>query len=140
MRVTFSGQEYSIEFQYSVFQYGVRGTVRRIMSSLVNLPQREKTTCVLKQLSGNTTLGPVNLQYPLEFRGTVVRYFRDVPNREKGRRAALAAALQQMDLENPCWAETAREAKLFDKARRTAIWEAWLNRPRTDQKAEGKHA
>lgn len=104
MKVLVGEKEYWIEFEHSE-------TGPRIL---------EATRCYIRDASGgHTTDRP-----PVIALGVARRYYRDTPNREVGRKAALKKALEDLD--------NSVEVPLLHhlKARRRLFWEAYLGRKR----------
>jgi hypothetical protein len=61
-------------------------------------------------------------------RGKVVRYFKDPPNRELARKAALTKALADLDDRGLPYAPFLNDRFRLGKERRKLFWQAYLNR------------
>jgi hypothetical protein len=114
------GRKYKLEFKHDV------------TSKLHPHPFRECTVCFIRDASSES---PGDGTHPVIAHGYVVRHFRDAPNREAARKAALAKALASLDsteatatLPGADWRERAIARTASLKARRREFWEAYLNR------------
>ena len=110
MKVEYDGRKYKLEFKHDV------------TSKLHPHPFRECTVCFIRDASSES---PGDGTHPVIAHGYVVRHFRDAPNREAARKAALAKALVLLDAIAIGYA-TATPGAL--KARRREFWEVYLNR------------
>jgi hypothetical protein len=123
MRVKFEDREYSIEFRYE----WVKGSLADgyALTRMGAEDARERTKCLIRDR--DPALIDSNGQRPVVAQALVVRYYKDTPNREKARKAALAKALESLDLD----AVGCQPPYIHQfKSRRRAFWEAYLNRAR----------
>ena len=100
MRVTVDDKLYLIEFQY--------GT-----QSVHGHPGREWTACLIRD--GSAPSPGDGKTYPVIARAEVVCHYKDTPNRDTARKAALAKALYGF-------------YGAAVKSQRRLFWEAYLNR------------
>jgi hypothetical protein len=108
MKVCFDDHDYRIEFQYGVRIPAVGNRVS------------DATRCLIRDAS---TPSPGDGTFPVIAQGQVARYYRDTPNRDKGRKFALAKALESITHR---WEYEV--GFVGAKYRRRLFWEAYLNR------------
>ncbi len=117
MRVHLEGKEYWIEFRYDWVLHNAEGR-------LVPIPRcsaaRERTACLIRDAS---SVSPGDGANPVIAEGEVVRHFKDPPNRELARKAALKKALVYLDIVG--FSASSTESM---KARRALFWGAYLDR------------
>lgn len=122
MKVQLGDREVWIEFNY--LHHPVLGARRG------EATQQEATQCLLRD---GSTPRAKNEEAPLIVRGEVVRYFKDPPNRELARKAALTKALEELDhtlpYQDSATLDQDRSNHLL-KQRRKLFWDAYLNRKR----------
>ncbi len=105
MKAVVEGREYYIEFQYINW----------------NSPfDREVTRCLIRD---GSTPAPGDGTFPVIATGEVRRYYKDRPDRDKARKAALAKALDAITRVDGYDASGGA-----GKALRRVFWEAYLNR------------
>jgi hypothetical protein len=106
MKVELNGETYRIEFEHG---------------SGDGQHTAEYTTCRIQQVEVVHNMRDTEALVTVA-EGTAVRYYKDPPNREMARKAALAKALQRLDREF--------EVESLNKARRKLFWDAYLGRKR----------
>jgi hypothetical protein len=117
MKVEYDNRKYVVAFKHGWVQSG--WPVRR--------ERRECTQCLIYEATEFRV--PI---LPLLAQVSVIRHFRDAPNREAARKAALAKALVALDIVG--YAEATPGAL---KARRREFWEAYLNRRAKKEEKKG---
>lgn len=142
MKVTIGEKQYAIEFEYNwtlderVLSREEVAVVMRDEGMAIGAARpcdlRERTTCRIRDLSvasqgdGKT--------FPVVVEASVVRYKRDTPNREVGRKRALAKALDALGVGLMPYPEYGVLSPARRNLRR-AFWEAFLNRKRAASQA-----
>lgn len=114
MKVQLADLECSIEFAYET-----------AMEPRAGGEERELTHCLIRDISAPRRS---NDDAVILAQAEVVRYYKDPPNRELARKAALTKALAKLDEELPCKAIFLHARQQLAKARRKLFWTAYLNR------------
>ncbi len=125
MKVSIDGKTYTIEFSYGL-----------LCRHADHTEPRDLTECIIRDCTEPRVL---NELAPIVARGPAVRYYRDPPNFELGRKAALKAALMHLDRTVPTLSESdflrskdyvkaLQRTKAANKARRALFWSAYRGR------------
>ncbi len=120
MKVQLADRELSIEFAYDTIYVG--GKPNRFVHEERIGQAREVTHCLIRDISAP----PDTNEAPIIAEAGVVRYYKDPPNRELARKAALAKALEELDRVLPL----PNLIHGIAKERRKLFWEAYLYRKR----------
>lgn len=126
MTVLLDGRKYRIDFRHDLVDRdsgrGDGGT---------EVVHRERTTCLILDV---TAWPDGRAAPPTAGQGTVIRYFRDAPNRELARKYALKKAVDNL-IPRRCCAGCLHNRQIFVERRR-ALWEAYLNRKQSAGQAQ----
>lgn len=132
MKVQLADREVWIEFAYETVHVG--GDPSRFVKEERDGQAREVTHCLLRD--GSAPRGK-HEDAPILAQASVVRFFKDPPNRDLARKAALTKALEDLDRALPIGPEAElgavtrdylHQRHLLAKARRTLFWAAYRNR------------
>jgi hypothetical protein len=120
VKVIIEGRAFLIEFAYR------REAALEPYPDLKFRHERDITTCLIRDGDERKRSLDPHIPQPVITEATVVRYYKDPPNREVARKHALAKALANLD--EPIYPLAMWLGAAKAKDRRRLFWEAYLGR------------